>query len=153
MPRSPISFVAMLFEVEGASGRPRSLATTIIVPVQIELGSCRPQQARDHIVGLVAYVGSAYMLGVDTETRRWSLRVTPPQDTVVRQGLKATGMSPSEYVVGCAVAAAADDLADRRGFAVSPQVWEELQGLLYRPSMAKPRLAALLAEPSILDSG
>ena len=143
----------MLFKVEGASGRPRSLATTIIVPVQIELGSRRPQQARDHIVGLVVYVGSAYILGVDTKNRRWSPRVTPAQDTIVRQVLEATGMSPSEYMVGCAVAAAADDLADRRVFAVSPQVWEEVQAVLDQRPVAKPRIAALLAEPSILDSG
>ena len=71
----------------------------------------------------------------------------------MRQVLKATGMSLNEYVVGCAVAAAADDLADRRVFAVSSQAWEELQEMLDRPPAAKPRIAALLAEPSILDSG
>ncbi|MDE0376538.1 MAG: DUF1778 domain-containing protein [bacterium] len=101
--------------------------------------------------GLVVYVGSAYNAGMDTKNRRWSLRVTPAQDTIVRRVLKATGMSLNEYVVGCAVAAAADDLADRRVFAVSPQVWEELQEMLDRPPAAKPRIAALLAEPSILD--
>lgn len=79
--------------------------------------------------------------------------MTPAQDTIVRRVLKATGMSLNEYVVGCAVAAATDDLADRRVFAVSPQVWEELQEVLDRPPVAKPRIAALLAEPSILDSG
>ncbi len=66
----------------------------------------------------------------------------------MRQVLKATGMSLNEYVVGCAVAAAADDLADRRVFALSPQVWEELQQVLDRPPATKPRIAALLAEPS-----
>ena len=71
----------------------------------------------------------------------------------MRGVLKATGMSLNEYVVGCAVAAAADDLADRRVFAVSPRVWEQLQEMLDRPPAAKPRIAALLAEPLILDSG
>lgn len=70
----------------------------------------------------------------------------------MRQVLNATGMSLNEYVVGCAVAAAADDLADRRVFAVSPQVWEELQQVLDRPPATKPRIAALLTEPSILDA-
>ena len=56
----------------------------------------------------------------------------PGQDTIVRRVLKATGMSLNEYVVGGAVAAAADDLADRRIVAVSPQVWEELQEMLDR---------------------
>ena len=71
----------------------------------------------------------------------------------MRQVLAATGISLNEYVVGCAVAAAADDLADRRVFAVSPQVWEELQEVLDRPPATKPKVAALLAEPSILELG
>ena len=90
---------------------------------------------------------------MDTENKRWTLRVTPAQDTIVRRVLEATGMSLNEYVVGCAVAAAADDLADRSVFAVSPPVWDELQEILDRPPEAKPRIAALLAETSILDSG
>lgn len=69
----------------------------------------------------------------------------------MRRVLEATGMSLNEYVVGCAVAAAADHLADRHAFALSPQAWKELQEMLYRPPAAKPRIAALLAEPSILD--
>ena len=106
-----------------------------------------------HIVRLVVYVGSTCIRGVDARNRRWSLRVTPAQDTIVRQVLKATGMSLNEYVVGCAVAAAANDLAYRRVFAVSRQVWEELKALLDGPPAAKPRIATLLAEPSIPDSG
>ena len=79
--------------------------------------------------------------------------MTAAQDTVVRQVLAATGMSLNEYVVGCAVASAVDDLANRRVFAVSDHVWEEIQELLDRPPAAKPKVAALLAEPSVLESG
>lgn len=60
-------------------------------------------------------------------------------------------MSLNEDVVGYAVAAAAGDLADHRVLTVSPQVWEEIQQVLDRPPEVKPRIAALLAEPSILD--
>ena len=70
----------------------------------------------------------------------------------MRRVLEATGMSLNEYVVGCAVAAAADHLADRRVFAVSTQVWNELQEILDRPPEAKPRIAALLAEPAVLSA-
>ena len=98
------------------------------------------------------WVGSAYSVGMDTRTRRWSLRVTPAQDTIVRQALEATGMSLNEYVVGCAVSAAVRDLAVRQVLAVSPQAWEELEQVLDRPPAAKPRIAALLAGPSILES-
>lgn len=89
----------------------------------------------------------------ETKTERWSLRVTPAEDTIVRRVLDNSGMSLNEYVVSRAVAAAVDDLADRRVFALSPQAWDELQEILDRPATPKPRIAALLAEPSALEAG
>ena len=90
---------------------------------------------------------------MDTKTERWSIRVTPAEDMIVRRVLDNAGMSLNEYVVSHAVAAAADDLADRRVFALSAEAWDELQELLDRPVAAKPRIAELLAEPSALDHG
>lgn len=89
---------------------------------------------------------------MDAKTERWTLRVTPAQDTIVRRVVTAAGMSLNEYVVGCAVASAANDLADRQIFALSPEAWDELHEILDRPVTAKPKIAALLSEPSILDS-
>lgn len=90
---------------------------------------------------------------MDTKTKRWTLRVTPAQDTIVRQVLNANGMSLSEYVVSRAVASAVQDLADRQVFAVSEEAWERLQEVLERPVTPKPKIAALLAEDSVLESG
>ena len=87
------------------------------------------------------------------KTKRWTLRVTPAQDTIVRQVLSANGMSLNEYVVSRAVASAVEDLADRQVFAVSGEAWEKLQEVLERPATTKPEIAALLAEESVLDSG
>lgn len=69
----------------------------------------------------------------------------------MRRVVDNSGMSLNEYVVSCAVAAAVDDLADRRVFAVSSEAWDELQEVLDRPTTTKPRIAALLAVPSVLD--
>ncbi len=88
---------------------------------------------------------------METKTKRWTLRVTLAQDTIVRQVLSANGMSLSEYVVSRAVTSAVQDLADRQVFAVSQKAWEELQEVLDRPAIAKPKIAALLAEDSVLD--
>ena len=71
----------------------------------------------------------------------------------MRQVLSTSGMSLSEYVVSRAVASAVEDLADRQVFAVSVGDWEKLQEVLERPATAKPKIAALLAEDSVLDSG
>ena len=40
-------------------------------------------------------VGSTWIL-IDTKTKRWTLRVTPAQDTIVRQVLNNSSMSLSE---------------------------------------------------------
>ena len=88
---------------------------------------------------------------MSTKTERWTLRVTPMQDATVRQALRATGKSLNEYVVSCALASATDDLADRRVFALTPDGWDRLDDILNRPAGDKPRIAALLAEPSVLE--
>ncbi|MCY4421456.1 MAG: DUF1778 domain-containing protein [Acidimicrobiaceae bacterium] len=87
-----------------------------------------------------------------TKTERWSIRVTPAEDAIVRRVLADVGMSLNDYVVSRAVAAAVDDLADRRVFALPAGAWDELQEILDRPPAPKPRIAALLAEPSVLDA-
>lgn len=98
------------------------------------------------------YVYLAYNNRVDTKTERWSIRVTPAEDTIVRRVLDNSGMSLNEYVVSRAVAAAIDDLADRRVFPLAADAWDELQEVLDRPAVSKQRIAALLAEPSVLDA-
>lgn len=90
---------------------------------------------------------------MSAKTKQWTLRVTPAQDTIVRRVLSSNGMSLSEYVVSRAVAAAVQELADRQVFAVSEEAWEKLQEVLQRPATARPKVAALLAGDSVLDSG
>ncbi len=97
------------------------------------------------------YSISTYTAGVETKTGRWTLRVTPAQDALVRRLLESTGESLNEYVVRHAVEAAQDDLADRRAFALDDAAWIELQHLLDRPHSFKPELARLLSNPSVLE--
>jgi len=88
---------------------------------------------------------------IETKTARWTLRVTPAQDTVVRRVLDATGESLNEYVVRHAIEAAHNDLADRRVFVLDEGAWRELQATLDRAPLDKPQLAKLLANPSVLE--
>ncbi len=88
---------------------------------------------------------------METKTERWTLRVTPAQDAVVRRVLGSTGESLNEYVVRHAVEAAHEDLADRRVFALDDAAWVELQHLLDRPPAFKPEIATLLSKPSVLE--
>lgn len=91
-------------------------------------------------------------MDMETKTARWTLRVTPAQDAMVRRVLDETGESLNEYIVRHAVEAAQIDLADRRVFAVDDAAWAELQALLDRPPVYKPELAKLLANDSVLES-
>jgi len=90
---------------------------------------------------------------METKSSRWTLRVTPTQDAVVRRVLDATGESLNDFVVRHAVEAAQDDLADRRLFAIDDAAWTELQHLLDQPPAHNPELAKLLAKPSVLERG
>ena len=91
-------------------------------------------------------------MSTETKAARWTIRVSPADDMIVRRVVAESRMSLSEYVVSQAVSAAYADLADRRLFALSPEEWTELQDLLDRPASAKPRLSALLEQPSVLES-
>ena len=65
--------------------------------------------------------------------------------------LDLTGESLNEYVVRHAVEAAHEDLADRRVFVVDEAAWTSFQAVLDRPPRYTPRLANLLANPSVLE--
>lgn len=109
---------------------------------------CRQGRSSDTVA---MYSTLTYTLGMATKSGRWTVRVTPAQDAVVRRVLETTGESLNDYVVRHAVEAAHDDLADRRVFALDDAAWVELQHLLDRPPVFKPELAKLLAHPSVLD--
>ena len=88
-----------------------------------------------------------------TKTGRWSIRVTAAQDAVVRRVIEESGESLNDYVVRNCVAAAENDLADRRVFVVDDAAWAQLQALLDAPPVYRPEVAKLLANPSVLEEG
>ena len=65
--------------------------------------------------------------------------------------LEGTGESLNEYVVRHAVEAAHNDLPDRRVSMVDDTTWAQLQAVLDRPPTAKPELAKLLTDDSVLE--
>ncbi len=97
------------------------------------------------------YASLTYVHRMETKSSRWTLRVTPAQDAVVRRVLESTGESLNEYVVRHAVGAAESDLADRRVFTLDDDAWDELQALLDRPPAPKRKLRKLLSTPSVLE--
>ena len=78
---------------------------------------------------------------------RLQLRVSPRQRMVIQRAAEASHETLTDYVVRHAVAAAKDDLADRRYFALDDAAWTEFQALLDRPAVHKPALNKLFAQP------
>ena len=109
---------------------------------------------RPCVSDVILYIQATYNCFMDTESKtgRWSIRVSPSDDMIVRRVIARSRMSLNEYVVRNAVSAAIADLSDRRLFTLSAGEWEELQRILDRPTVSKPRLAELLAQPSVLET-
>jgi uncharacterized protein (DUF1778 family) len=83
---------------------------------------------------------------------RIALRVSSDQRAMLDEASRAEGTSLSEFLLQAATRRAEDILADRRRFRLGDQEWAALVELLDRPAADRPRLARLLAEPSVFDS-
>lgn len=82
---------------------------------------------------------------------RIAVRLSSDQDALIRHAAEVEGASITEFTVAAALSHASEVLADRRVFAVDDAAWGEFLAVLDRPVNHKPRLAALLAEPSIFE--
>lgn len=86
------------------------------------------------------------------KTERFAVRLTAEQDALIRQAAEVEGTDLTNFTVTATLAHARDVLADRRLFALDDAAWEKFLAVLERPVSAKPRLAALFAEPTMFDS-
>ena len=78
------------------------------------------------------------------KSERLNLRLNASQDELIRAGAEAANKSVSEFVLDSAANAATNALLDRRVFVATKKQWQELEQLLERPAVAKPKLAKLL---------
>jgi uncharacterized protein (DUF1778 family) len=83
---------------------------------------------------------------------RVALRVSHEQRALLDEASRAEGTSLSEFLLQAATRRAEDVLAERRRFSLDAEQWAELVELLDRPAADRPRLARLLAEPSVFDA-
>jgi uncharacterized protein (DUF1778 family) len=85
------------------------------------------------------------------KTERVALRASVRERELLYQASRASGTTLSEFVLDAATTAAENVLADRTRFQLPAEQWTEFVELLDRPTLDKPRLRALLTEPSVLD--
>lgn len=79
------------------------------------------------------------------------MRASARQRLVLEQAAEVEGSSTTEFILRHAVAHAEQVLVDRRDFALAPEAWDSFAALLERPEADKPRLRALLSEPTALE--
>jgi uncharacterized protein (DUF1778 family) len=83
-------------------------------------------------------------------TERLNLRVTEDQARLIRRAVKATQANISSFLVESACLRAEEALASQKHFAYDAKQWNAFIAALDRPAQDKPRLRALLNEPSVL---
>jgi uncharacterized protein (DUF1778 family) len=86
-----------------------------------------------------------------TRTERLNVRVTEDQARLIRRAAKETRANMSSFLVESACLRAEEALASQQHFVYTEKQWSAFIAALDRPEQDKPRLRALLSEPSILE--
>lgn len=84
-------------------------------------------------------------------TARWSFRVEPATDRLVREAAAASGQTLTRFVVGSASLAADHVLAHRTSFALERWRWERFVELLDRPPRDNPGLERLFSQRRVFN--
>jgi uncharacterized protein (DUF1778 family) len=85
------------------------------------------------------------------KSERIDVRTTPTVKTLLQRAAAASHKNVTEFLLEAGINAAEETLADRRLFRLDDQQWQAFVEALDRPVVAKPRLARLLAEKSVLE--
>ncbi len=85
------------------------------------------------------------------KSERIDVRTSAAAKDLLQQAAAAAHKNVSEFLLDAGLSAAAETLADRRVFVLDDAKWRAFQAALDRPVRKKPRLAKLLAEPSVLE--
>jgi uncharacterized protein (DUF1778 family) len=86
-----------------------------------------------------------------TRDERLNVRVTSDQARLIRRAAKTTKANLSSFLVESACIRAEEALASQQHFVYTAKQWDVFTKALDRPAQVKPRLEALLNDPSILE--
>jgi uncharacterized protein (DUF1778 family) len=88
---------------------------------------------------------------IQPKSERIDVRATAPIKQLLQDAARSCHKNVSEFLLDAGISAANEALADRRRFELDETRWAEFQQAMERPVQAKPRMAALLSEPGMLD--
>jgi uncharacterized protein (DUF1778 family) len=84
-------------------------------------------------------------------SERIDVRTTAVVKALLQRAAAASHKNVTEFLLEAGIHAAEETLADRRLFRLDEKQWKAFVEALDRPVVAKPRLARLLAEKSVLE--
>lgn len=82
---------------------------------------------------------------------RLELRLTPKAKSMLKRAADVERKSMSSFVLDKGLEAAAETLADRREFRLTPRQYDAFISALDAPAKPRPRLEKLLTTPSALE--
>lgn len=90
-------------------------------------------------------------LGTESKSERIDLRTTANVKRVLQEAAAAKSKTVTEFVLDVALTEAAEVLAERRLFRLDEAEWAAFMTALDAPTKPRPRLEALLREPSVFE--
>lgn len=90
-------------------------------------------------------------LGTESKSERIDIRTTTSVKRVLQEAAAAKSKTVTEFMLDVALTEAAEVLAERRLFQLDNEEWAAFQAALDAPTKPKPRLEALLREPSVFE--
>ena len=81
--------------------------------------------------------------------RRFQLRATVSEDTLIRVAAERQGINVTEFIMRSARERAEQTLADQTRFVLDDKQWKAFMTALDRPARDKPRLRQLFKEPHV----
>ena len=87
----------------------------------------------------------------EPKSERIEVRTTPRMKTLLQRAAASSHKNVTEFLLDAGIHAAEDALADRRRLRLDDAQWQAFHEVLDRPVVAKPRLARLLFEKSVLE--
>jgi uncharacterized protein (DUF1778 family) len=86
------------------------------------------------------------------KSRRFHVRATPQQASLIKAGAARRKVNLTEYIVDSTCAQAAIDLADQNHFVLPPKVWNAFVQALDAPPKVPPGLKRLFTRPPVAES-
>jgi uncharacterized protein (DUF1778 family) len=84
-------------------------------------------------------------------SERIDVRTTPLVKALLQRAAASSHKNVTEFLLHAGINAAEETLADQRLFRLDNEQWKAFNDALDRPVAAKPRLARLLSDKSVLE--